>query len=65
MAEPTQTTPTEEVPRTYARCNWCKQLAAGARLVAIVEQGSGRGANLFACKPCRDLYSLVPLTDRP
>lgn len=69
MAERTQPTPTEEVPedipRTFARCDYCKAYAAGARLVGFVEQGSGPGVNLFACKPCRKRHSLVPLTDQP
>lgn len=65
VAEPTQTAPTEEVPRTYARCDWCDDLAAGARLISVVEQGTGVGWNRFACKPCRTLHGLVPLTDRP
>jgi hypothetical protein len=69
MTEPTQTTPAEDIPedipRTFARCHWCSTFAAGARLITAIEQGSGPGGNLFACKPCRERYGLVPLTDRP
>lgn len=69
MTEPTQDIAPRAIPRatprTYARCDWCKERAVDARLVGFVEQGSGPGVNLFACPTCRDLHGLVPLTDRP
>lgn len=65
MAEPTQTQPATNTPTGYGWCAWHQNYARGVRLVRAVEQGSGPGASLFACRPCREAYSLVPLADQP
>ncbi|MGW3134386.1 hypothetical protein [Streptomyces sp. NPDC001139] len=65
MAEPTQTPPATNTPTGYGWCAWHENYARGVRLVRAVEQGSGRGASLFACRPCREAYSLVPFADQP
>ncbi|MFF0227572.1 hypothetical protein [Streptomyces sp. NPDC004629] len=65
MAETTQTEATPDKPTAYGWCTWHKGAADGIRLISAIEQGSGPGVGLFACGPCRDVYGLVPLTDRP
>ncbi|MFJ4829876.1 hypothetical protein ACIP79_08170 [Streptomyces sp. NPDC088747] len=51
---------------SYAWCAWHKGVSDDTRLVRIVEQGSAfGGGGLFACRPCRNAYDLVPLADQP
>ncbi|NEB75977.1 hypothetical protein G3I40_12205 [Streptomyces sp. SID14478] len=47
------------------RCAWCKRYGDDARLIRVIEAASGPGASLFGCAPCRERFSLAPLTDRP
>lgn len=49
---------------TWAWCSWHGAHSTGARLIHIVEQGSGPGASLYACAPCRDKHGLVPFADQ-
>lgn len=64
MAEPTQSEASSDSPRTIAWCSWHQGLSGTARLVRIIEQGSGTGASLYACGPCRETFRLTPMTDR-
>ena len=50
---------------SYAWCSWHRSFTNTARLIQVIEQGSGPGGNLFACANCRDIYRLVPLADQP
>jgi len=54
-----------DTPTAFGWCSWHRGNADGIRLITGVEQGSGPGANLFACAPCRDAYRLTPLADQP
>lgn len=58
-----QTGPAE--PTAFGWCAWHQGDARGVRLIAVQEQGSGPGGSLFACRPCRQAYDLVPLADQP
>lgn len=46
-------------------CAWHQGNSRGVRLIQAIEQGSGPGGSLYACHPCRQAYSLVPLADQP
>lgn len=65
MAENTQTADASNTPTAYGYCHWHQNYARGVRLVRAVEQGSGVGANFFACPSCRTAYGLTPLADLP
>jgi hypothetical protein len=65
MAESTQGTAAVRNPSGYGWCAWHENYARDVRLISVVEQGSGTGANLFACRPCRTSLELVPFSDRP
>lgn len=56
---------TETRPTAFGWCAWHKGMAEGVRLIEVIEQGSGRGGDLFACEPCRQIHRLVPYADRP
>ncbi|WP_326729696.1 hypothetical protein [Streptomyces phaeochromogenes] len=67
MADDTQTPGSPTTPVGYGYCAWHHRHARGVRLIRVEEAGSGpstRG-NMFACRPCRQAYNLVPLADRP
>lgn len=49
----------------FGWCAWHQGHARGVRLIEIQEQGSGVGGSVFACRPCRVAFDLVPLADRP
>lgn len=57
--------PTAPTTTTWAYCSWHKGVSKTARLVQIIEQGSGPGAGLFACAGCRTIYRLTPIADQP
>lgn len=59
MAERTGTTPASTEPG-YGWCNWHKGPSSTAVLISFIEQGSGPGAALYACAPCREQRRLVP-----
>lgn len=61
----TDSTPKAAPTSSYAWCSWHKAYSGSARLVRIIEQGSGPGAGLFACAPCRATNGLVPVADQP
>ncbi|MFR0359077.1 hypothetical protein [Streptomyces sediminimaris] len=65
MPQRTDTTTGTDTPRSWAHCAWHGGMSDTARLVRIIEQGSGPGAALFACAPCREVYRLVPIADQP
>ncbi|MFC8433677.1 hypothetical protein [Streptomyces sp. NPDC057253] len=65
MPENTQTAPAANSPTGYGWCAWHQNYARGVRLISAIEQGSGSGQCLFACRSCRDIYDLVPLADQP
>ncbi|MBZ9638015.1 hypothetical protein [Streptomyces sp. PSKA30] len=65
MTEPTQTQPPTDTPSAYGWCAWHQGHAHGVRLIEVQEQASGPGGNVFACRPCREAYDLVPFADRP
>ncbi|MFF9076400.1 hypothetical protein ACF1FX_08270 [Streptomyces sp. NPDC014646] len=46
-------------------CHWHKGPSGTATLIEIVEQGSGPGAGVYACAPCREQRRLVPYSDQP
>lgn len=58
--------PKTEAPNSFAYCSWHKGYSDTARLVRVIEQGSGVGAGsgLFACADCREANRLVPLADQ-
>lgn len=64
MAESTGTTAAADSPAAYGYCHWHRGTVRGVRLIDVIEQGSGAGHPLFACRPCRGLHGLVPLADR-
>lgn len=65
MTEPTQDAPARTIPSSYAWCSWHDGFSGTARLVRIVEQGSGPGGGVFACARCRALHGLTPVADQP
>lgn len=60
MATPSNTT--VHVP--FGWCHWHKGPSGTAVLVTIIEQGSGPGAGLYACAPCREQRGLVPVEEQ-
>lgn len=51
---------------SYAWCSWHDGFSSNARLVQLVDQGSGPAvAGLFACVSCRHAYDLVLVADQP
>jgi hypothetical protein len=64
MAETTHTETGADTPRVFAWCSWHDGFSETARLVQIIEQGSGFGAGLYACARCRKVHGLVPVADR-
>ncbi|MFE2020145.1 hypothetical protein ACFW9O_19130 [Streptomyces sp. NPDC059499] len=52
-------------PVSYGYCHWHKGPSETAVLVRIIEQGSGPGAGLYACEPCRGQHHLVPVAEHP
>jgi hypothetical protein len=65
MADDTQTADEPTTPTAYGYCHWHENYARGVRLIRAVEQGSGVGANFFACPTCLTTYDLTPLADLP
>ncbi|MET8478179.1 hypothetical protein ABZV68_13350 [Streptomyces clavifer] len=64
MTETTDTPPTSTGPG-YGWCHWHEGGSGTAVLVRVIEQGSGPGATLYACAPCREQRGLVPFVDQP
>lgn len=56
---PVRPVPDSEVVGT-GWCHWHKGPSWTAVLIEIVEQGSGPGAALYACAPCREQRRLIP-----
>ena len=52
-------------PTAFGWCSWHRGNADGIRLISSIEQGTGPGGTLFACKPCREVNRLIPLADQP
>ncbi|MBM9621811.1 hypothetical protein ACFQ60_17755 [Streptomyces zhihengii] len=52
-------------PTVFAWCHWHKGPSGTAVLIRIIEQGSGPGAALYACAPCREQRGLVPVDEQP
>ena len=65
MAEPTQAAQTSNTPTAYGWCAWHQGHASGVRLIHVHEQATGPGGGVFACRPCREAYDLVPFADQP
>ncbi|MEV8396182.1 hypothetical protein ACFVAF_39350 [Streptomyces sp. NPDC057596] len=65
MQERTQTEAAADTPSSFAWCSWHDDFSGTARLVRIIEAGSGPGGGVFACRPCREQYGLVPVADQP
>jgi hypothetical protein len=65
MQHSTQPDREPTIPSSYAWCSWCHTFSGTARLVRIIEQGSGPGGGVFACRPCRSVHGLVPVADQP
>lgn len=65
MAENAQSQPNTGDSTAYGWCHWHENYARGVRLVRAEEQGSGVGANFFACPTCLTTYDLTPLADLP
>lgn len=55
---------TASVVHAFGWCSWHQASAVGVRVIQIDEQGSGSGGVRYACAPCREEHSLVPLADR-
>lgn len=51
-------------PKSWAYCSWHRRYSSTARLVRIIEAGSGPGHGLFACANCRKIYRLTPVADQ-
>ncbi|MEU2094388.1 hypothetical protein ABZ741_39155 [Streptomyces globisporus] len=49
----------------FGWCHWHKGPSGTAVLIRIIEQGSGPGAMLYACAPCREQRRLAPLAEQP
>lgn len=64
MAETTDPTPTPAAS-AFGYCHWHKGPSGTAVLIRIIEQGSGPGAALYACAPCREQRRLVPVDEQP
>lgn len=64
MTETTGATPTAAEP-TFGYCHWHKGPSGTAVLIRVIEQGSGPGAALYACQPCRETLRLAPVAERP
>ena len=54
------TDPAPDTADAYGWCHWHRGPSGTARLVQVIEQGSGPGASLYACGPCREQRGLVP-----
>jgi hypothetical protein len=59
MAQTTDPTPASTEP-SHGWCHWHKGMSSTVVLVQVVEQGSGPGATLYACRPCREQRGLTP-----
>lgn len=59
MAQTTDQTPAGTEPG-FGWCHWHKGASGTAVLISFIEQGSGPGAALYACAPCREQRRLVP-----
>ncbi|WP_406146681.1 hypothetical protein [Streptomyces anulatus] len=60
------TTPSNTAaPAPFGWCHWHKGPSGTAVMVDLVEQNSGPGAGLYACAPCREQRSLVPVIEQP
>lgn len=57
--------PQQKTGRSWAYCSWHDAYSDTARLVRIIEQGSGVGHGLFACETCRAVNGLTPVADLP
>lgn len=64
MSESTDTTPTPAAS-AFGWCHWHKGASGTAALIRVIEQGSGPGAGLYACAPCREQRGLVPVDEQP
>jgi len=49
----------------FGWCHWHKGPSGTAVLIRVIEQGSGPGATLYACAPCREQRSLAPFAEQP
>ncbi|MFJ3141416.1 hypothetical protein ACIPJM_02990 [Streptomyces halstedii] len=58
------TTPSNAAYVPFGWCHWHKGPSGTAVLVTIIEQGSGPGAGLYACAPCRDQRGLLPVAEQ-
>ncbi|MFI6895280.1 hypothetical protein ACIBM4_14300 [Streptomyces sp. NPDC050256] len=52
-------------PTVFGWCHWHKGPSGTAVLIRIIEQGSGPGAALYACAPCREQRRLLPVDEQP
>lgn len=41
-------------------CHWHRGYTSTGVLIIVEEQGSGPGASLYACAPCREKHRLTP-----
>lgn len=61
----TDQNPGQTAPRpSFAWCSWHEGYSRSARLVRIIEAGSGPGGGLFACVSCRHAYDLTPVAEQ-
>lgn len=44
-------------------CTYCQRVHGSARLVRVVDQGTGPGMSVYACRSCRTVFRLVPLDE--
>ncbi|KOG84487.1 hypothetical protein ACZ90_02555 [Streptomyces albus subsp. albus] len=63
MANTTDPTTATAGP-TFGWCHWHEGPSGTAVMVRVVEQGSGPGAALYACAPCREQRGLVPFSEQ-
>lgn len=65
MAQTTDPTPTSTEPTSFGWCHWHEGASGTAVLIRVIEQGSGPGAALYACAPCREQRNLTPFAPQP
>lgn len=51
-------------PTSFGWCHWHQGPSGTAVLVRVIEQGSGPGAALYACAPCREQRRLTPFVEQ-
>ncbi|MCZ9341359.1 hypothetical protein NGM37_26715 [Streptomyces sp. TRM76130] len=68
MNESTHDQPTTDSPPAYNPvrwCGWCRSYRTGCVLISLQDSATIPTApTLYACKPCRQVHHLVPISAR-